>query len=185
MGLPQRHGTSRSAERKLWQATHSVPVGRQFLTMNGSGIHLHANKAAGTPQCAARATYDVADCKWSRPTHSDAPLFSNPVEPFSPSDSLGIVRVLDLYPRERIRAGLGLADNSFQVLLTHQLEETRSAAVQVAHVQQARMVCRHQFVQQAFALNQRLLAQVAAIEPHEVEGAVARFSLTHHQVCEY
>ena len=61
MGLPQTHGTSRSAGRKLWQATHSVPVVRYFLTMNGSGIYLHANKAAGTPQCAARATYDVAD----------------------------------------------------------------------------------------------------------------------------
>ena len=59
MGLPQRHGVSSSPGRKLWQATHSVPVVRQFLTMNGSGIYHYANKAAVTPQRAARATYDV------------------------------------------------------------------------------------------------------------------------------
>jgi hypothetical protein len=66
MGLPQRHGLSCSAVRKLLQATHSVPVVRQFLTMNGSGIYHHANEAVDTPQCTARATYDVADCNKAR-----------------------------------------------------------------------------------------------------------------------
>ena len=51
-------------------------------------------------------------------------LFSYPIEPLAASDSLGIGRVLDLDPCEGIRTRLRLTYNSFQVLLTHQLEET-------------------------------------------------------------
>jgi hypothetical protein len=39
-------------------------------------------------------------------------------------------------------AGLGFADDSFQVLLAHELEELRSVTVQVLHVQQVRVVRR-------------------------------------------
>ena len=56
---------------------------------------------------------------------------------------MSIVRVLHLDPCEGIRTRLRLADDAFEVLFTHELEETRSAAVQMAHVQQARMVFRH------------------------------------------
>ena len=45
------------------------------------------------------------------------------IKPFPVSNSLRIVGILNLDPRKRVRAALGLADHSFQVLLTHQLEE--------------------------------------------------------------
>src|SRR5215469_16378685 len=59
MGLPQWHGVSSSARRKLWQATHSVPVIGWFLTMNGSGkINAlsrlsNINKATTSPSLSA------------------------------------------------------------------------------------------------------------------------------------
>ena len=56
------------------------------------------------------------------------PLFSWPIEPFDTVDSLVVGRILHLDPRKRIRTRLRLADDAFEVLSTHQLEETRAAA---------------------------------------------------------
>jgi hypothetical protein len=79
-------------------------------------------------------------------------LRQHTIKPFYASDSLRIVGVLDLDPSKGIRAGLGLADNSFQVLLARQLEESLPVAVQVLHVQQVRVVRWNQPVQPPLAI---------------------------------
>jgi hypothetical protein len=48
----------------------------------------------------------------------------------------------------------GLHAIAFEVLFTHKFKEARPAAVQVAHVQQARMITQDQSVQHLLALKQ-------------------------------
>jgi len=53
------------------------------------------------------------------------------VEPFPAPGSLRIVGIFDLDPRKRVPAGLRLRNDSFQVLLTHQLEESHSGTLKI------------------------------------------------------
>jgi hypothetical protein len=62
------------------------------------------------------------------------------LKPFPTSLSLRVVRVLDLDPGKRIRAGLGFADDALQVLLAHQFKESPPVAFQVVYVQQVRII---------------------------------------------
>ena len=62
------------------------------------------------------------------------------IKPLIASGSLRVVGISDFDPSKRMRAGLGLADDAFQVLLTHELEELRSVTVEMLHVQQMGIV---------------------------------------------
>jgi len=79
------------------------------------------------------------------------------IKDFPTSGSLRIVGIFDLDPGKRVRAGLGLADDSLQVLFARQLEETRPVTVQMVHVQQVRVVRWNEPVQPPLAIQKRRL----------------------------
>ena len=106
------------------------------------------------------------------------------IKPLIASGSLRVVGISDFDPSKRMRAGLGLADDAFQVLLTRQLEESLPVGVQVLHVQQVRVVQRNQPVQPRLAIQKRPGTEINAIQPEEIERIVTWFASMCHQIVE-
>ena len=67
-------------------------------------------------------------------------------------------------------------DDSLQILLARQLEESRSITVQVFYVQQGRVIRRNQPVQSPLAIQQPPRAEINAIQPEKIEGIVTWFA---------
>jgi hypothetical protein len=97
------------------------------------------------------------------------------IKHFRASNRLRIVGIFDLDPGRRVRASLGLADDSFQVLLARQLKESLPVAFQVLHVQQMGIVRWNQPVEPPLAIQKRPGAKINAIQPEEIERVVTWF----------
>ena len=70
---------------------------------------------------------------------------------------------------------MGFADDSFQVLLTHEIEESRCIALQVIHVQQVRVVAWNEPAEHPLAFQKRLRSEITAIQPEEIERITNNF----------
>jgi hypothetical protein len=101
---------------------------------------------------------------------------------------LRVLRVADLCPG-RVRPALispvgPLRDDAFQVVLTGHAEQIDAAAADRVHAAHAPVRVRQETHQPRFPTPQRLVAQIAAVDPQHVKGHEERRGTPEHQVVE-
>src|SRR6185436_18839300 len=94
----------------------------------------------------------------------------SPVEQLPPSFHLRVAGDLDLQPLRggAVRIGAALGDDAFEVALLREGEER--GIVDVAHVADGRVL--DESLQRALAAPERLLAEIAAVQPQQIERGV-------------
>ena len=124
--LPRRN-PAKSAASTRFMAIGTLTGVASFLSMT----MLPRNAPTGRPVCAPARRYGHRSSGKAIGELESGFVLSlrqHAIKPLLASDSLLVVGILDRDPGKGIRAGLRFADDSFQILLAHQLEEPRSVA---------------------------------------------------------